>query len=80
MAKDKVTVTIDRDVLAALDAEAAEAGLNRSQYVEAALTREFHRRRLAKVTPPAAPAPEFADPATPEGLRALLDWQRDTAT
>jgi hypothetical protein len=72
MAKDKVTVTISPDVLANLDADAAAAGLNRSEYVEEVLRHEHYRRLLARTPAPAAmPDDEQAR------LRALLDWQRD---
>ena len=44
MAKDKVSITLDRDVLAAADADAKAAGLNRSELVEQAL-RHIRRQR-----------------------------------
>ena len=71
MAKDKVTVTIDPQVLSDTDADAASAGLNRSEYVEKVL-RDAHYRRLLAVasTPPLTGSEE-------EHLRGLLDWQRD---
>jgi hypothetical protein len=72
MAKDKVTVTIDPQVLADADADAAAADLNRSTYFESVLREAHYRRQLATVSaPPAMPAGEEGD------LRALLTWQRD---
>jgi hypothetical protein len=73
MAKDKMTVTISPEVLAALYVDAADAGLNRSEYVEDVLRHEHYRRLLARTpAPPAMPEAEQAR------LRALLDWQRNT--
>lgn len=46
MAKDKVSVTIDRAVLAAADADAKAAGLNRSELIERALRNEHLRSAL----------------------------------
>jgi hypothetical protein len=71
MAKDKVTVTIDPRVLSDTDADAASAGLNRSEYVEKVLQDAHYRRLLAAAgTPPLAGSDE-------EQIRGLLDWQRD---
>lgn len=50
MAKDKVTVTIDRAVLAAADADARAAGLNRSELIERALRNEHLRASLDNYT------------------------------
>ncbi|UQX11442.1 ribbon-helix-helix protein, CopG family [Candidatus Mycobacterium methanotrophicum] len=46
MAKDKVSVTIDQAVLAAADADAQAAGLNRSEMIERALHNEHLRISL----------------------------------
>lgn len=46
MAKDKVSVTIDQAVLAATDADAQAAGLNRSEMIERALRNEHLRISL----------------------------------
>jgi hypothetical protein len=46
VAKDKVSVTIDRAVLAAADADALAAGLNRSEMIERALHNEHLRMSL----------------------------------
>lgn len=48
MAKDKVSVTIDRTVLAAADADARAAGLNRSEMIERALHNEHLRISLER--------------------------------
>jgi metal-responsive CopG/Arc/MetJ family transcriptional regulator len=50
MAKDKVSVTIDRAVLAAVDADAQAAGLNRSEMFERALHNEHLRIALENYT------------------------------
>jgi metal-responsive CopG/Arc/MetJ family transcriptional regulator len=50
MAKDKVSVTIDQAVLAAADADAQAAGLNRSEIIERALRNEHLRISLEKYT------------------------------
>jgi post-segregation antitoxin (ccd killing protein) len=79
MAKDKITVTIDRDVLAELDADAEAAGLNRSEFVQRALVAEHYRRQIERWRP-AEPAPALAPPepgeAEDEFTRRVLDWQR----
>lgn len=56
MAKDKVSVTIDRAVLAAADADAKASGLNRSELIEQALRNEHLRVSLKKYTAQTAPA------------------------
>lgn len=48
MAKSKVSVTIDEAVLAAADADAAAAGLNRSEMIERALRNEHLRTALER--------------------------------
>jgi metal-responsive CopG/Arc/MetJ family transcriptional regulator len=50
MAKDKVSVTIDQAVLAAADADAKAAGLNRSEMIEQALRNEHLRVALKNYT------------------------------
>lgn len=50
MAKGKISVTIDRDVLAAADEDAAAAGLNRSEMIERALRNEHLRVSLKSYT------------------------------
>ncbi|WP_099042264.1 ribbon-helix-helix protein, CopG family [Mycobacterium neglectum] len=50
MAKDKVSVTIDQAVLAAADADAQAAGLNRSEMIERALHNEHLRISLERYT------------------------------
>ena len=50
MAKDKVSVTIDHAVLAAADADAQAAGLNRSEMIERALYNEHLRISLKNYT------------------------------
>jgi len=71
MAKDKVTVTIDPAVLAHTDADAAAAGLNRSEYVEHVLRDAHYRRLLAATT-----SPPLSDTDTDQ-IRGLLGWQAD---
>lgn len=56
MAKDKVSVTIDRTVLAAADADAKAAGLNRSEMIERALRNEHLRGSLENYTAHTVPA------------------------
>lgn len=56
MAKDKVSVTIDQAVLAAADADADAAGLNRSEMIERALRNEHLRISLANYTARTVPA------------------------
>lgn len=46
MAKEKISVTVDASVLAAVDAAAREAGLNRSEMIEKALRNEHLRAAL----------------------------------
>jgi metal-responsive CopG/Arc/MetJ family transcriptional regulator len=54
MVKEKISVTVDQAVLA--DADAAAAGLNRSEMVERALRNEHLRRALHTYTTQTAPA------------------------
>ena len=56
MAKEKISVTVDRAVLADADADAAAAGLNRSEMVERALRNEHLRRALHTYTTHTGPA------------------------
>jgi metal-responsive CopG/Arc/MetJ family transcriptional regulator len=56
MAKDKVSVTIGQTVLAAADADADMAGLNRSEMVERALRNEHLRISLENYTARTVPA------------------------
>jgi metal-responsive CopG/Arc/MetJ family transcriptional regulator len=50
VAKNKVSVTIDQAVLAAADADARAAGLNRSEMIERALRNEHLRISLENYT------------------------------
>jgi hypothetical protein len=50
MAKEKISATVDRTVLAAADADAADAGLNRSEMIERALHNEHLRISLERYT------------------------------
>ncbi|PND54180.1 antitoxin [Mycobacterium sp. ENV421] len=61
MAKDKVSVTLDRDVLAAADADAKAAGLNRSELVEQALRHEHLRIALKSYAATTVPALNIDD-------------------
>jgi metal-responsive CopG/Arc/MetJ family transcriptional regulator len=56
VAKDKVSVTIDQAVLAAADADAHAAGLNRSEMIERALRNEHLRISLDNYTARTVPA------------------------
>jgi hypothetical protein len=51
MAKEKISVTVDATVLAATDADARAAGLNRSEMIEQALRNEHLRVALQKHDP-----------------------------
>jgi len=55
MAKRKISVTVDRAVLAASDADARTAGLNRSEMIERALRSEHLRSALHYYTSRAVP-------------------------
>lgn len=72
MAKDKVTVTIDPQVLADADADAAAAGTSRSTYMETVLREAHYRRQLATVE---GPGPLSV--REQHGIRELLHWQND---
>lgn len=50
MAKSKISVTVDAAVLAAADADATKAGLNRSEMIERALRNEHLRIELQNYT------------------------------
>lgn len=56
MAKEKISVTLDATVLAATDADAKAAGLNRSEMVEQALRNEHLRVALHNYTTRTVPA------------------------
>lgn len=56
MAKDEVSVTIDRAVLADADADAQAAGLDRSELIEQALRNEHLRMALSSYTARTVPA------------------------
>ncbi|HET9875541.1 MAG TPA: ribbon-helix-helix protein, CopG family [Mycobacterium sp.] len=56
MTKEKISVTIDASVLAAADAAARAAGLNRSELVEQALRNEHLRIALHNYTTRTVPA------------------------
>lgn len=64
MAKSKVSVTIDEAVLAAADADATAAGLNRSEMIERALRHEHLRIALASYTAHTVPALDIDDYAS----------------
>lgn len=64
MAKDKVSVTIDHDVLTEADADAQDAGMNRSEMIEQALRNEHLRIALEAYkahTVPALDIDAYAD-------------------
>ena len=56
MAKDKVSITLDRTVLASADADARAAGLNRSELIERALRHEHLRIELESYAANTVPA------------------------
>jgi metal-responsive CopG/Arc/MetJ family transcriptional regulator len=56
MAKEKISVTVDATVLAATDADARAAGVNRSKMVEQALRNEHLRVALHTYTSRTVPA------------------------
>ena len=56
MAKEKISVTVDAAVLAATDADARAAGLNRSEMIEQALRNEHLRVALHSYTTRTVPA------------------------
>ena len=56
MAKEKISVTVDAAVLAATDADAQAAGLNRSEMIEQALRNEHLRVGLHSYTTRTVPA------------------------
>lgn len=56
MAKEKISVTVDASVLAAVDAAAREAGLNRSEMIEKALRNEHLRNALRSYRTETVPA------------------------
>lgn len=56
MAKEKISVTVDATVLAAADAAARAAGLNRSELIEQALRNEHLRLALHNYTTRTVPA------------------------
>ncbi len=68
-----MTVTLDPSTLADVDADARQAGLNRSEFVERALRREHYRRLLERAGRPVRPKAAESD----QQLRDLLAWQRN---
>lgn len=56
MTKQKISVTVDATVLAAAEADARAAGLNRSEMIEKALRNEHLRSCLHDYTSRACPA------------------------
>lgn len=56
MTKEKISVTVDAAVLAAIDADARAAGLNRSEMIEQALRNEHLRVALCDYTAKTVPA------------------------
>lgn len=61
MAKYEVSLSLDQDVLAAADADAKAAGLNRSELVEQALRHEHLWIALKSYTTTTAPALNIDD-------------------
>ena len=56
MAKEKISISVDAAVLAATDADAKSAGLNRSEQIERALRNEHLRNSLDDYKKRAVPA------------------------
>lgn len=56
MAKEKISVTVDAGVLAAIDADAKVVGLNRSEMIERALRNEHLRIALESYVSRTVPA------------------------
>jgi metal-responsive CopG/Arc/MetJ family transcriptional regulator len=56
MAKEKISVTVDATVLAAIDADAKAGGFNRSEMIEQALRNEHLRVALKSYTTRTVPA------------------------
>lgn len=61
MPKNKVSVTVDTDVLAAADADAKAVGMNRSELIEQALRHEHLRLALQNYTAHTVPALNIDD-------------------
>jgi metal-responsive CopG/Arc/MetJ family transcriptional regulator len=61
MAKEKISVTVNAAVLAAADADARAAGLNRSEMIEQALRNEHLRVALQTYTTRTVPALDIDD-------------------
>ena len=61
MAKDKVSITMDKAVLAAADADAKAAGMNRSEIIEQAVRNEHLRIALEHYTTRTVPALNIDD-------------------
>jgi metal-responsive CopG/Arc/MetJ family transcriptional regulator len=64
MAKEKISISLDGAVLAAADADARAAGLNRSELIERALRNEHLRNSLDEYkhrTVPALKIDQYAD-------------------
>ncbi|BBZ08663.1 antitoxin [Mycolicibacterium doricum] len=61
MVKNKVSVTVDTDVLAAADADATAVGMNRSELIEQALRHEHLRLALQNYTAHTVPALNIDD-------------------
>lgn len=56
MPKEKVSITLDREVLATADADAQAAGVNRSELIERALRHEHLRIALSEYRTHTVPA------------------------
>ncbi len=61
MAKNKVSITVDKAVLAAADADAKSAGMSRSEMIEQALRNENLRIALENYTTRTVPALNIDD-------------------
>ena len=83
MAKEKISVTVDAAVLAATDADAKAAGLNRSEMIEQALRNEHLRAALQTYTTRTVPALDidaYAQNSRPAARRRHGDGHRCRAT
>lgn len=76
MTKEKISVTVDAAVLAAIDADARAAGLNRSEMIEQALRNEHLRVALRDYTAKTVPALDTHSGCTRRTERPEVDRSR----
>jgi metal-responsive CopG/Arc/MetJ family transcriptional regulator len=71
--KQRVTLTLEDDLVAYLDQVATEAKQSRSAVVELIISDYLKRRRQAELARQAAMF--FSQPETPEEAEARIDWE-----